>query len=276
MTNKRVDQVDKAEQTQSGEGAGRMTTKGIDCAQPLNAAKARALAAAGYRFAARYLVPSAYAWKRLTREEAEAITAAGMQIISVYETSANRPAGGAPNGTADGKAALAEAIAIGQPTGSAIYFAVDYDAQPKDYEAIEAYLRTAANEIPSYQPGVYGSYALVEEMARRIPGIKIWQTYAWSRGQKSARANVWQYRNGVVAAGHSVDLNESYGGEGWWNARPVAAPPDTAPQRLNPEDADKIIRYLSAGWFSTADPEARAEFNRLANEVRKAAGLPVQ
>lgn len=47
-------------------------------------------------------------------------------------------------------------------------------------------------------------------------------------------------------------------------------------KRMSKEDAEKIIRFLSAGWFATESPEARAEFHRLANEVRKAAGLPVQ
>lgn len=246
-----------------------MATKGIDCAQPLNAKAANGIAAQGYEFAARYLVPASYAWKRMTREEAEIITAAGMQIISVYETSASRPAGGAANGHADGKAAYEEAVAIGQPIGSAIYFAVDYDAQPKDYAAIEAYLRAAATELgTSYGTGVYGSYDVVEEMYKRGAARHYWQTYAWSSGKKSARANVWQYQNGVTVAGHPVDLNESYGGEGWWNTEGGDEP------MMKPEDAVKIIRFLSAGWNATEDPQARAEFNRLANEVRKAAGMP--
>lgn len=190
--------------------------KGIDCAIPLTAAKAKAIRAAGYEFAARYLVPEQYAWKRLTREEAEAITAAGLKIVSVFQRGTSDAAGGAPNGTRDGKAAYREAKLIRQPEGTAIYFAVDYDAQPKDYDAIEAYLRAAAKEIPGYQVGVYGSFAVVEAMAKRVPGIRLWQTYAWSKGKRSSKVNIWQYKNDVTVAGHKVDLNESYGGEGWW------------------------------------------------------------
>ena len=248
--------------------------KGIDCAQPLMIAKTKALAAAGYQFAARYLVPSAYTWKRLTRKEAEAITAAGMQIISVFETSANRPAGGTVNGQADGKAANVEATEIGQPPGSAIYFAVDYDAQPKDYDAIEAYMRAATKEIPGYEVGIYGSFTVIEEMYRRGAAKYFWQTYAWSYGKKSAHANLWQYQNGVTVAGHLVDLNESYGGEGWWSTNPVEPSTDSEVKpKMSPEDAEKITRFLSAGWFATENQEARSEFNRLANEVRKSAGL---
>lgn len=196
--------------------------KGIDCAAPLTAEKARAIRAAGYEFVCRYLVPERYAWKRLTRAEAEAITAAGMQIVSVFETTANRPAGGAAAGAVDGAEALKEAKLIGQPLGSAIYFAVDFDAGAKDMDAIEAYLRAAGEAIKGYRVGVYGEYDVVEEMARRGAAKHFWQTYAWSRGRKSPRANIWQHKNDVTIAGHHVDLNESYGNEGWWNTKPVS------------------------------------------------------
>lgn len=245
-----------------------MAIKGIDCAQPIPASTAKAIAAEGYAFAARYLVPSSYAWKRLSRKEAEGISAAGMSIVSVFETTANRPAGGASSGRADGQAALKEAKAIGQPEGTAIYFAVDYDAQPKDYDDIEAYLLEAAKELGPYRAGVYGSYAVIEEMFNRGAAQHYWQTYAWSRGKKSVHANIWQYKNGVTVAGHPVDLNESYGNEGWWTTEE-----GEEEVMMSQEDAVKIIRFLSAAWNATEDPEARREFNRLANEVRKAAGM---
>lgn len=105
-------------------------SKGIDCAKPLTADKARAMAAAGMKFVCRYLVPASMEWKRLKRAEAEAITAAGMQVVSVFQRGNNDAAGGAANGIRDGKAALQEAKQIGQPVGTVIYFAVDYDAEP--------------------------------------------------------------------------------------------------------------------------------------------------
>lgn len=45
--------------------------------------------------------------------------------------------------------------------------------------------------------------------------------------------------------------------------------PVEAEYLLNPEDTDKIIRYLSAAWFCTDAEDARAEFHRLANELRR-------
>jgi len=184
----------------SGGGTRAATAEGIDCSTPLTAQRAKQIAAAGYRFAARYLVPQEYKWKRLTRAEAEAITAAGMQIVSVFETTASRAAGGAVYGNSDGAAALREAKAIGQPEGSAIYFAVDYDAQPDDYDDIEAYLKAAAAQIPGYEAGVYASYAVVEEMAKRKACNHFWQTYAGGRGNETATGTCSKYRNTVQVA----------------------------------------------------------------------------
>ena len=45
---------------------------------------------------------------------------------------------------------------------------------------------------------------------------------------------------------------------------------------LSAEDANNIIRFLSAAYMSTTSAEARKEFNRLANELRKASGQPPQ
>ena len=41
---------------------------------------------------------------------------------------------------------------------------------------------------------------------------------------------------------------------------------------MSSDDANKIINFLSAAWMSTEDVEARVEFHRLADELRKASG----
>jgi hypothetical protein len=98
------------------------------------------------------------------------------------------------------------------------------------------------------------------------------QTYAWSRGKKSALANNYQHQNDVSVAGIALELNESYGNEGWWNTKLV----EEAKPKMSVEDANKIIKFLSVSYGATTDPEAKAEFRRLANELRKASGQPVQ
>ncbi len=190
--------------------------KGIDCTTRITKTLADNLKAQGIAFICRYLVPASMAWKRLTKAEADVITAAGINILSVFESSANRASAGKTAGLTDGMAAMKEAQIVGQPVGTTIYFAVDYDAQPKDYDMIEAYLKAAYSQITGYNIGVYGSYAVCEAMHLR--GIKYcWQTYAWSKGKKSAYANVYQYKNGASVAGITCDLNESYGNEGYWS-----------------------------------------------------------
>ncbi|WP_309479062.1 DUF1906 domain-containing protein [Brevibacillus agri] len=243
--------------------------KGIDCAVPLTADKAKAMAAAGMKFVCRYLVPASMAWKRLTRPEAEAITATGMKIVSVFQRGANGAAGGATNGTRDGKAAYQEAKLIGQPEGTAIYFAVDFDAQPKDYGAIEAYLRAAAKELPGYLVGVYGSYAVVEEMARRKACTHFWQTYAWSKGQLSKSANIYQYKNGQTLAGHNVDYNDGLGNEGWWDTNP-----QEVDKTVDKAAAEKVIGVLGALWTASGDKQVQAAAHYAANALRDAAGIP--
>jgi hypothetical protein len=209
--------------------------KGIDFTTPLTLAKAKELKAAGYDFICRYLVPEAYKSKRITKAEAEAATQTGLKILSVFEIYADfrQTKGGTRStevaGREDGKAALKEARLVGMPVGSTIYFAVDFDT--KDYDMVEAYLRNAFVEIPGYACGVYGSYYVVEEMARRKACTHFWQTYAWSNKKISKYNNVYQYKNGVNVIGIAADLNEASGNEGFWNI-------ETAPQ---------IIKLLKKG-----------------------------
>lgn len=192
--------------------------KGLDYTVQTTPEIAKSFVNEGIEFVCRYLVPEKYKWKRLTKGEADVISNAGLNIISVFESSASRAAGGAAAGKADGITALSEAKIVGQPEGSAIYFAVDYDAKANDHKVIEEYLKAAAKELPGYHVGVYGSYSVCLTMFNL--GIKhLWQTYAWSGAKFTNHANIYQYKNGQTVAGVTVDLNNSFGGEGWWSTR---------------------------------------------------------
>ena len=184
--------------------------KGIDCASKLTAQTAAAIRAEGYAFAGRYLVPNSgtLAWKALTKAEAEAITSAGLRLLTVWETTADRARGGASAGAADGASALRCAREIGMPAGGVIYFAVDFDARQGDMDAIEAYLRAARENTEEYEIGVYGSYRVVETMAQRKACAAFWQCLAWSYGQKSVFLNVYQGWFGQTVAGVGVDIDE--------------------------------------------------------------------
>ncbi|GAB7055773.1 MULTISPECIES: peptidoglycan recognition family protein [unclassified Paenibacillus] len=45
---------------------------------------------------------------------------------------------------------------------------------------------------------------------------------------------------------------------------------------ISAEDANKMIRFLSASYFAVNDASAQAEFHRLANELRRISGQPAQ
>jgi hypothetical protein len=190
--------------------------KGIDCASKITKEIAEQLAAEGYCFACRYHVPKGYE-KRLTEDEAKMISAAGLEILSIFETYANRALEGASAGEEDGAAALKVARELKVPESAIIYFAVDFDAQSADMDAIEAYLRAAKDQTTPYDIGVYGSYSVIEEMAKRYACKGFWQTYAWSYDEKSAYMNVYQYSNGEEAAGIEVDFNEAESLVGMWS-----------------------------------------------------------
>lgn len=195
----------------AGNGKGEQhMVMGIDCATKLTAKTAAAIRAEGYVFAGRYLVPNSgnLAWKALTRAEAETVTEAGLRLLTVWETTADRTRGGAAAGAVDGAGALKCAREIGMPAGGIIYFAVDYDAQPGDMDAIEAYLRAARKNTEEYEIGVYGPYSVIETMAQRKACTGFWQCVAWSYGRKSGYLNVYQTWFDQKAAGVSVDINE--------------------------------------------------------------------
>lgn len=239
-------------------------SKGFDCATPLNASTAAAFRADGYEFVCRYLVPGG--WKRLTPEEAEAISKAGLQIVSVFETTADRALGGRAAGLYDGAMALQTARAVGQPEGSAIYFAVDFDATAAQMPTVIDYIQAAGEAAPGFAAGVYGSYAVVE--AIRAAGVcsRFWQTYAWSRGKQADNIHIYQHLNDIRANGIGIDLDESYGNEGWWS---------TMSSPLKAEDANEIIERFLSHEFDKASAEDRLRRNALANELRKASGQPV-
>ena len=187
--------------------------KGFDCSTPLTAAKAKQLYDSGMRFVLRYYSKDG-SWKLLTKTEADNILAAGLQLGAVFERYPERVKEGESAGKEDGLQALKCAQEVGQPQGSTIYFAVDFDAQQGDMEAIERYLR--AIDIPGYEKGVYGSFYVIEEMAKRGVVSHYWQTIGWSNGRWSKLANIHQYQIDKEYCEVNVDFNESFGNEGFW------------------------------------------------------------
>lgn len=163
---------------------------GIDCSRRLTEADVQVLRRNKYSFVGRYLVPLRYS-KALTPGEAKLIMDGGLGLLLCWELTADRARGGVLTGMDDGEAAAALARTIGAPAGTAIYFAVDFDAQEKDMDAVEGYLRGAVEAIGEYRLGVYGGERTIEAMRRRKAAEVFWQCVAWSR-QKSEACTVYQ------------------------------------------------------------------------------------
>jgi hypothetical protein len=130
---------------------------GVDMMSPCTASAAQCLFLNGIRFVGRYYTSIPNDSKLLTLAEAQTICAAGLTIVSVYEDGGTTF--GVELGTANATTALEQAGAIGQSPGSAIYFAVDCDADADDLSQniIPYFAAVSAKLAGQYSVGVYGS-----------------------------------------------------------------------------------------------------------------------
>ncbi|MBX6353725.1 MAG: peptidoglycan-binding protein [Thermoflavifilum sp.] len=193
----------------------KFTRKMVDCATRLTAEAARAFAEAGVQVVGRYLGNWA---KSLTPGEVQAIRQAGLDILSFWESNPTHPDYFTPEqAKSDAERAVASAKAIGQPPGSAIYFTVDFDAQDKDLPAIARYVDVLLDTVKEYAVGIYGPKRVVDYLAgrQRRPAYFA-QTCAWSGGQLSDHADVYQYETDQRLAGIAVDLDLATADAGTW------------------------------------------------------------
>lgn len=183
-----------------------------------------ALKAAHVEFACRYL--SHDTTKNLTSAQARSLAAAGIDLVVVWETAANRALGGFRAGVADAAEALRQARSCGMPDGCPIYFAVDFDESGAQASAVADYFRGVHSVVDSAGPagmphpvpvGAYGGYWAIKRLfdARLISYG--WQTYAWSGGLWERRAQLRQYSNGHTVGGVSCDFNRAHAADfGQW------------------------------------------------------------
>jgi hypothetical protein len=172
--------------------------------------------AAGSSFACRYL--SHDAGKNLGRTEAALLLAGGIDLVSVWESTAGRSLQGHAAGVEDAHDALLQAQSAGLPAGRPIFFAVDFDAQPAQMPAIRDYFLGVRSVLDNAGPvnfpmpvpvGVYGGIAVVKYLLDRRVVSYAWQTYAWSHGQVDGRAGLYQFSNGHQVGGVGVDYNRA-------------------------------------------------------------------
>ena len=200
---------------------------GIDFAFEAHVPTPSELAAAGVTFVCRYL--SQDAAKDLTAAEYAEYRSIPVDVVLVWETTADRMLGGNPAGIEDAHAADALRTSIGVPGIPPIYFACDFDATPGDQVAINDYLGAAASVIGLPRVGIYGGFWPVSRAFAAGKTTFGWQTFAWSGGQWEPRAQLRQVQNGVTVAGITVDIDHAVADNfGQVNFKPTLPPVSTS------------------------------------------------
>jgi hypothetical protein len=204
--------------------ASRLMAQGIDL--PTDASNAlNEIKDSKIDFVARYYRNPASRWPALSASEAQRLSSVGVNVVTVWEWHSHDPGYFSyASGYEDARSAYAQAKAVGQPAGSAIYFAVDYNAPASDISgSIEPYFRGVAAGLAAagggrseYKVGVYGSGAVCAAIKRA--GLA---QYAWLTGSTSWAGtldyNDWNIRQGghfsVLSFDHdSNEGREDYGG----------------------------------------------------------------
>jgi len=174
----------------------------------------------GYMWVGRYINPGKS--QPLTNAEAQTLTADGLYIVSIWEQGSPTQVGyfttGA--GTNAGNGAVSAAQSIGQPTGTPIYFAVDYDASSSDLPSIGGYFSALHSIVRAagYFVGVYGSGLVCQFLSEQGTVSKTWL----SQSTDFAGYQEWKPNADIIQGaettvlGLDVDLDASAGDAGGW------------------------------------------------------------
>lgn len=192
----------------------------IDTAKVLTNA-APSLFSGGVRVVIRYYTSDPDSWKILNPSEAEAIAKAGLGVAAVYQVRQTKPEDfGRDKGDEAGRIAKRYARdTIGQPPGSAIYFAVDYDASKSDLdEAIVPYFEAARAQLREgdpgqrYRIGVYGSGLVCQTLLDEGLVELAWLAgaSAWRGSRDFVESDRWaiHQRRKTTIEGVEVDPND--------------------------------------------------------------------
>jgi hypothetical protein len=157
--------------------------------------------------------------KRLTRKEAEAFVRAGLRIGVVHEAKRGDSIESFTGALGQLDAVYARqygAKVIGQPEGSAIFFAVDFDAGENEVrDSILPYFKAIADAfalsdgLPRYQIGVYGSGAVCGKILDAGLASLAWlaQSTGWSAFKQFRDSNRWALRQMAETSVGEIDCD---------------------------------------------------------------------
>jgi glycoside hydrolase-like protein len=210
-------------------------------------------------FVARYYRDPASRWPTLSASEAQRLSSLGLKIVAVWESHSRYPAYFSySSGYNDALTAYRQARAVGQPAGSAIYFAVDFDARSQALEPVDQYFRgiaagfaAASGGGAEYEVGVYGSGAVCDAVKQAGLAQYSWlsNSTAWAG---SLSYDGWNIRQGGRLADLSFahDSNEARDEYGGFRlaSYDIAAPYDGAA----PRDVIAPRAPREGQWLTTA------------------------
>lgn len=231
-----------------------------------------ALKAAGVKAVMRYINhrnSRALPEKRLERGEAAALTAAGLRIATVFQQNARRLRD-FENPDRDALRAFGHARrGIGQPAGSAVYFAVDHDfVRARELAVIRRYFegiaraRDAEPDSVRYAIGAYGSGLVLATLLEAGLIEHAWLALArgWSGTPDFDGAGQWSLRQDRISRIGALDVDENtVGASGDFGAFEVDPPRSLDGARLRvvarrglrlrarPELGAPILRVLPDG-----------------------------
>lgn len=193
---------------------------------------AATLTAHGYTLVCRYL--SHDSSKNLRPAEVSDFRGAGVDIVTVWESGSGRAKAGFDAGLQDGHDAVTQAQALGQPAGTAIYAAVDYDPAG-NLSPVLAYFHGFGQPVGAagFQVGCYGSADVIDAVVAAGKAAFGWQTLAWSRGRVSAHAALYQAGHTVTLDGVVCDVDQVRSPYGGWARHTTTTEDDLTPDEHN-------------------------------------------
>jgi hypothetical protein len=159
--------------------------------------------ATGAQWVARYFSPDAS--KNVTAAEVHDYAAAGLGLVTVFESTAGRATQGRAAGVADAQLAEQQRHAVGLPDTHIHHFAVDEDTT---WAAVKPYFDGVVSVIGLDRAGCYGGLHVIEGAQAYGIGF-LWQTVAWSGGVWSQHATIRQTGGTVLAGGADIDYAEA-------------------------------------------------------------------
>lgn len=176
-----------------------------NCADKIDLLRSKGVVAVGRYY--RVVHPE---W-RLTKIEAQKLSAAGIKLFTVYEDAGHNLTLTAAQGKTDGQNALEQAAEVGQPPGTPIYFALEglpNGYVESDLPGIKKYFSGVQQAIGSkYELGVYSNGLVCETLLD--DGVC---SYTWLSASKAFAGTRDFYRSGRWNLAQMTPLDQNWGG----------------------------------------------------------------